>query len=147
MSDPNIRDYTIKAGSCDVFGRVILSTRNHHFIIDGPEQNGCPGEALVPGEAFLAAVIACGVEVVQVLGKNGNTPTSAVRGTIRGFLDKSKPVRTDYTVFNWVRLDFEVEGVTQEQAQALVDGFKVRCPLFGTVAVACPDVQVSVKAV
>jgi hypothetical protein len=43
-----------EARSTDVFGRVLCDAREQHFVIDGPVWNGCPGEELTPGEAFLA---------------------------------------------------------------------------------------------
>ena len=44
---------------------------------------------------------------------------------------------------NTVRLDFTLWGPDAAQAAALVEGFKGRCPLYGTVAVAVPDVRVT----
>ena len=43
------------------------------FVVDGPVQNGCPGEAITPGEIFLAGV-ACGVELLQVTARVQNVP-------------------------------------------------------------------------
>ena len=59
----------MQARSTDTFGRVLLSARDQHFVVDGPVQNGCPGEAVTPGEIFLAGVAACGVELVQVFAR------------------------------------------------------------------------------
>src|SRR5208283_430843 len=61
MAQSDVRRYEVRAASTDVFGRVMCSVRNHHYVIDGPEQNGCPGEEVTPGELFLSAVAACGV--------------------------------------------------------------------------------------
>ena len=36
---PTIREYRVDARSTDVFGRVLVSAREHHFIVDGPVQN------------------------------------------------------------------------------------------------------------
>src|SRR5919199_1853827 len=56
MSDPaTLRRYVAHARSTDTFGRVLCSTRDQHFVVDGPVQNGCPGEAVTPGELFLSA--------------------------------------------------------------------------------------------
>jgi len=67
MAQADIREYAAQAASTDAFGRVLTSARNHHFVVDGPVQNGCPGEAITPDELFLASVASCGVELVQVL--------------------------------------------------------------------------------
>ena len=58
-----LREYDIAARSTDIFGRVMCSARDHHFIVDGPIQNDCPGEEITPAESFLSGVAACGVGV------------------------------------------------------------------------------------
>jgi uncharacterized OsmC-like protein len=104
---------------------VQCSTRNHHFIVDGPVQNGCPGEAVTPAEHFLAGIAACGVELVQVIGKEqGLAPRVSVE--IEGAVDRANPVRKDVTVFNYVRLRFALDGVSRGEAQDLIERFKGR---------------------
>ena len=125
MPQSQIRSYTVQAHSTDTFGRVLCAARNHHFIVDGPVQNGCPGEALNPGELFLAGVAACGVELVQVIAKEERLAPS-IRVEIEGTMDRGKPVRHDVTVFNAVNLHFHMDGVTQAQATDLVERFKRR---------------------
>ena len=124
MSD--LRQYEVRAASTDTFGRVMCSARSHHFIIDGPQQNGCPGEEVTPAEFFLAGVAACGVELVQVLARSSNVPLSGINVKIQGFMDRSKPVRPDVSLFNSVRLQFQMQGVTDQQAKQLVESFKGR---------------------
>ena len=86
MSD--LRNYAIAARSTDTFGRVLCSARAHHFIIDGPVQNGCPGEELTPPEAFLAGVAACGVELIQVLGRQQGHENIGVKVQMQAMLDR-----------------------------------------------------------
>lgn len=121
-----VREYTVRAQSTDTFGRVLCNARNHHFIIDGPPQNGCPGEAVTPVEQFLSAVAACGVELVQVIAKEQGLEPPRVHVTIDGAIDRSRPVRPDVTLFNRVHLRFAIDGVTREQAADLVERFKGR---------------------
>lgn len=118
------RGYLVEARSTDTFGRVACSTRNHHFLVDGPVQNGCPGEAITPAELFLSGIAACGVELVQVIARDEKIPMTAVDVRIEGALDRANPVRRDVTVFNSVRLGFRFKGVTEIQATALVEQFK-----------------------
>ncbi len=122
----NVREYAVEAQSTDVFGRVLCSARNQHFVIDGPVQNGCPGEAVTPPEAFLTGVAACGVELLEVIADELALPIPAVRVRIEGVVDRDHPVRPDVTLFNEVRLRFSIGGVTREQAADLVDRFKKR---------------------
>src|SRR5690606_78891 len=97
MSQSQVRTYSAQARSTDTFGRVLCSARNHYFVVDGPVQNGCPGEAVNPGELFLAGVAACGVELVQVIAKEQQVTPSAIEGDIEGMVDRAKPVRPDVT--------------------------------------------------
>jgi uncharacterized OsmC-like protein len=126
MAQADIRSYTVQARSTDIFGRVLCTARNHHFIVDGPVQNGCPGEAINPGELFLSAVAACGVELIQVIAKEQQLSAHSIGVEITGSMDRSQPVRQDVTVFNAVNLRFRLEGVTQVQATDLVERFKRR---------------------
>jgi len=126
MSAVETRRYDVRARSTDMFGRVLWSCRDQHFVADGPVQNGCPGEAVTPAELFLAGIAACGVELVQVIAKAGDVPLRAVRAEITGELDPANPVRDDVNVFNSVWLSFELAGVTEEQGRGLVEGFKRR---------------------
>ena len=140
------REYSAGARSSDVFGRVICSAREQHFVIDGPTWNGCPGEALTPGEALLAGVAACGVELVQVIAREDGTDVGEVRVSIHGVVEPDQPVRDDLTVFNRVDMHFRVGGVDRERAQELVDRMTRRCPLYGSVAASAGEVGVEVEA-
>ena len=126
MGQSEIRSYTVQARSTDTFGRVLCNSRSHHFIVDGPVQNGCPGEAITPAELFLAGVAACGVELLQVIAKEQQLALQAVSVEIAGTIDRSNPVRRDLTVFNAVHLRFDLNGVTQAQGTELVERFKGR---------------------
>ncbi len=118
--------YEVQARSTETFGRVLCSARNHHFVADGPTQNGCPGEAITPAELFLASVAACGVELLQVLARKKKMPLEAIGVEISGMIDRSNQGRLDFTLFNSVRLQFRLQGVTDEQGAKLVAAFQKR---------------------
>jgi uncharacterized OsmC-like protein len=126
MAAMEVRRYAAEARSTETFGRVLGSARTQHFVVDGPVQNGCPGEALSPAELFLAGVVTCGVELVQVIAKDENVPVQGVRATIEAVQDRSQPPRPDVSLFNRVRVEFHLKGVTQEQGAQLIDSFKRR---------------------
>src|SRR5206468_8345173 len=130
MAQADAREYKIHARSTDDFGRVLCSCRNHHFEADGPVQNGCPGEAVTPAELFLSGVAACGVELVQVLAKDRGIPLRAARVAITGEMDRANPARKDFALFNTVRLQFDLSGVTPQQGSVLIYLFLGRCPLY-----------------
>lgn len=126
VAPTDLREYEAQARSTDTPGRVLCSSRNHHIIVDGPVQNGFPGEEITPSELFLAAVASCGVELVQMLAKQQEIPLQAIAVAIKGQLDRSKPARPDYTVFNTVQLQFHLKGVTPEQGTQVIEAFKRR---------------------
>jgi uncharacterized OsmC-like protein len=121
-----VRSYDVDARSTDVFGRVLWSCRDQHFVADGPAQNGCPGEAVTPAELFLAGIATCGVELLQVLARDDGVELRAVEARITGEIDREHPVREDVTVLTSVRLDLELEGVSEDEAARLVESFKRR---------------------
>ena len=123
---PAPREYAVDARSTSTFGRVLCSARTHHFIIDGPVANGCPGEELTPPEAFLSGVAACGVELVQVIAREQSLPVSDVAVRVHAVVDRSRPVRPDVTLFNTVRLRFTLSGVPRERAGELIEQFQRR---------------------
>jgi uncharacterized OsmC-like protein len=127
MTAPStLREYDVSARSTDVFGRVLCSARDHHFIVDGPVQNGCPGEEITPVEVFLSAVAACGVELIHVIAKTENRALDRVAVKVHGWSDRAKQTRSDVTTLNGVRLDFTVWGADDAGAAALVESFKRR---------------------
>ena len=145
MTGGELREYRAGARSTDIFGRVLCAAREQHFVIDGPLWNGCPGEALTPGEAFLAGVAACGVELVEVIGAEDGLEVRGVEVEIDGVVDREHPVREDLTVFNRVRMGFEIEGLSEAQARSVVERVGRRCPLYGSVAASAAEFQVEVR--
>jgi|SRR5579871_764467 len=123
---PETRSYAVHASSTTTFGRVLVSARDQHLVVDGPVQNGCPGEAVTPAELFLGGVAACAVELVQVLARDQQVNLTAVAATINGVMDPANRVREDVNVFNAVTLEFELAGVGDEDAAMLVEAFKGR---------------------
>jgi uncharacterized OsmC-like protein len=122
----DIRENAAQARSTDTFGRVLCTARNHYFVVDGPIQNGCPGEAVTPGELFVSAIAACGVELVEVIARQQGVPLQAVSASITSLQDRNNPARPDFSVFNSLRLHIHLKGVTEEQGTQLVEAFKRR---------------------
>lgn len=123
---PQGHDYVVRASPTATFGRVVLSARSQHLVVDGPIQNGCPGEAVTPAELFLGGVASCAVELVEVLGREKGVALTAVNAEVSGTIDRAHEVRADVTVFNSITLRFVLSGVGDEDAAALVQSFKAR---------------------
>jgi uncharacterized OsmC-like protein len=119
-------DYEVRSASTATFGRVLLSARDHHLVVDGPATNGCPGEAITPAELFLGGVAACAAELVQVIARDRNLQLASVEAEMTGTIDRAHTVRSDVTVFSAAALQFTFHGVGDEDAAALVEAFKSR---------------------
>jgi uncharacterized OsmC-like protein len=126
MGIPDGPDYQVQAASTATFGRLLLNARSQHLVVDGPVQNGCPGEAITPAELFLGGVASCAVELVQVIGREKGTELATVEAEVSGIVDRAHKVRSDVTVFSSVTLRFALGGVGDEDAAALVEAFKGR---------------------
>src|SRR5262244_4409824 len=106
MTAPSqVSEYDVTARSTDVFGRVLCGVRGHYFIIDGPVQNGAPGEEVTPVEAFLSAVAACGVELIQAIARKREILLRAASVSIHGVLDRANQARKDLRTLNSVVID------------------------------------------
>ena len=123
---PSIRHYEVRATTTRTFGRILASARDHHIVVDGPVQNGCPGEELTPAELFLGGVASCGAELIQVIARDEGVAVAAVDVTVTGSVDRSRQPRTDVTLFNTVRVDIVLTGTDGARAAALVEAFKRR---------------------
>src|SRR5437870_13504385 len=122
MTQPaEVRRYQTRARSTDTFGRVLISARDQHLIVDGPVQNGCPGEAITPAEMFLSGVAACGVELIQVLARQQDVPLRSISAAVEATQNPAAPVRPDVNLLHSVHVSFELPALTQEQSQDLVD--------------------------
>lgn len=122
----SIREYRVTAETTRTFGRVLVGARQHHLVVDGPEQNGCPGEEVTPAELFLGGVAACGAELVQVIAREENRPLSGVEVAIRGTVDRSRQRHAGVSTFTHVHVDIALAGTDGAHAAALVEGFRRR---------------------
>jgi len=103
---------TVHSVSTDTQGRTLNSARANHFVIDSA--NG-PGEAMTSGEAFLAGISSCGVNVVNGAARQRQLPLERVTVDIDG-------VRSAQNTADFLRVDvrFTFFGPTPEQARELV---------------------------
>lgn len=118
--------YEITARSTGTLGRVLCSSRNHHFIVDGPVGNGCPGEAITPVEQFLSGVAACGVELIEVIAREESVSIESATVVISTTSGRHKPPGLGVTLLETVSLDVAVSGTDQTSAEMLVEKFKGR---------------------
>ena len=140
---PNpVRTYAARTETTQTFGRVLCTIRDQHMVIDGPVQNGCPGEAPTPGELILAAAAACGTELIQVLAREQGIPLVRIEVEIDGMIDRSNQPRENVTTFTTVSLHVKLWGPSAEQGAELVTAYQRRCPVYGSLAVASAKTDV-----
>ena len=126
MNHQDNHQYVVKAESSATFGRVLLTARTNHLVVDGPVTNGCPGEAVTPAELFLGGIASCAVELIPVIAQERGIAMAGVEAEIGGTVDRAHEVRSDVTVFRSVALRLTLHGVGDEQAATLVEAFKGR---------------------
>lgn len=122
----DVRRYAARARSTDVLGRLRLDARHHHVTVDGPPWNGFPGEEVMPGELFLGGVATCAVELLQMFARDDGLPLGDVHVDIAAELDPDDQPHPSHVLFNRVRMRVDAAGVSQAQAEELVDRFKGR---------------------
>lgn len=115
--------YAAQARSTDTLGRMLCTARHHHFVSDGPASLGCPEEEVMPGELFLAGIAACGVELMEVFAKDEGLALRVAHCDVEGEVGSGD---SGLTLFESVKLEFVLEGVTEEQGAHLVELFKGR---------------------
>ena len=126
MAEPQGPDTLVRAATTGTFGRVLLSARTNHVVVDGPIRNGCPGEAITPAELFLGGVASCAAELVEVVARADGVPLTGVEAEVAGTIDREHAIRSDVTIFSSVALHLTLRGVDEAQAAALVRTFQDR---------------------
>ena len=115
---PGVKIDTVRSYSTGTPGRALNSARHNHFVLDSPSG---PNEALTNGEAFLAGVSSCGVTLIEKYALEQKVPVKGMQVAIEGIRSNAEPNR-----FQGVNVSFEIWGVTQGQAEELVEVWKSR---------------------
>ncbi|MCC7104855.1 MAG: OsmC family protein [Chloroflexi bacterium] len=108
-----VRSYT-----STVVMRTLNTARDQHWIVDSSHG---PGEAPGPVEVFLSGISSCGVHQVELIAEEQNVP---LRSAICAIESTRKLESTN--TFHSITLRFELEGPSEEQARALVNGYQSR---------------------
>lgn len=111
---------TIRSSSSGTIGRASnASTRGVRVPFDSSSRP--QADALTNSEAFLAAVSSCGVTLIEMHARDSGVPVKGMNVTIEGVRASAEPNR-----FANVTMTFEIAGVSQEQAEALVETYRGR---------------------
>lgn len=131
---PSLRSTTIGQQ-----GRYLLSAREQHLIADATASRGGPGEAWLAAELLLAALATCAQAVIESSAREQGVALRAVRVNGEAEADEARPGH-----YAFVRLDFELDGATDDQARALVGVYLEICPIYGSVSRGAP-VSVTIR--
>ena len=112
--------YKVRSYSTGTLGRAICNTRTHHFVADD-----AGGEEVGAGELFLSGISACAVNMVERIAKTDQWPLQWMDVGVEAYRDPGKAPQ-ELTVYDAIRVHFEMWGVTDANAQKLVDIWKQR---------------------
>ena len=112
--------YKVRSYSTGTLGRAICNTRTHHFVADD-----AGGEEVGAGELFLSGISACAVNMVERLANQDKTPLQWMDVSVEAYRDPDKRLG-EITVYDAVRVHFEMWGVQAEHAEGLVETWKRR---------------------
>jgi len=110
---------TVRSSSSGTLGRAVSHTRGQRLILDSSTHPR--PDALTNSEAFLAAVSSCGVTLIEMHAKETDVPLAGMDVTIEGTRTAAEPNR-----FARVSMSFELAGVSQTQAESLVETYRQR---------------------
>ena len=111
---------TIKSSSSGTIGRASnAAARGVRLPFDSSSRPQT--DTFTNSEAFLAAVSSCGVTLIEMHARDTGVPLTSLDVTIEGVRASAEPNR-----FAHVTMTFELAGVNQEQAEALVETYRGR---------------------
>jgi organic hydroperoxide reductase OsmC/OhrA len=114
MSDEKVE--TVRSSSSGTVGRARSSARGVTVQLDSSSRP--QADALTNSEAFLAGISSCGVTLIEMHAQESGVPLARMTATIEGVRVPPEPRFTSIT------MTFELAGVSQAQAEALVETYR-----------------------
>ncbi len=116
MADDKIE--TVVSSSSGTIGRGRNEVRGVSVLLDSSSRP--QPDAFTNSEAFLGSVSSCGVTLIEMHAKETGVPLERMTVTIEGRRPPTQPR------FSTVTMTFEMAGVSQVQAEALVETYRQR---------------------
>lgn len=117
--------YESRSYSTGIVGRSICNARNHHWVA---ENTG--GDAVGAGELFCASIAACAVNMVETIANAENRALESMEVNVAAYRDPDKPAPdktgADVSLYDAVRIQFQMWGVSDDDARFLVKTWKQR---------------------
>ncbi len=112
--------YKVRSYSTGTLGRAISNARTHHFVADD-----AGGEELGAGEFFFSGITACAVNMVERIANNDNIALDWMDVGVESYRDADAD-HGDLSLYDAIRIKFEMWGVDDEDAHNLVETWKKR---------------------
>jgi len=109
----------IRSSSSGILGRAVNEVRGQHLVLDSSARP--QPDALTNSEAFLAGISSCGVTLIETHAKETGVPLRRMDVAIEGVRAAADPAR-----FASITMRFELAGVTQGEAESLVETYRNR---------------------
>jgi len=110
---------TIRSASSGVVGRAHSVARGQRLVLDSSSRPQV--DALTNSEAFLAGISSCGVTLIETYAQEKGVPMKRMDVTIEGARTAEEPNR-----FAGISMRFEIAGVSQSEAEHLVEIYRGR---------------------
>ncbi len=115
----NDKTETIRSSSSGTLGRAVSQAREARLVLDSSSRP--QPDVLTNSEAFLAGISSCGVTLIEMHANETGVPLARMSVTIEGVRTAADPAR-----FAGVTMRFELAGVSQAQAEQLVETYRGR---------------------
>lgn len=112
--------YKVRSYSTGTLGRSICNARTHHWVADGSG-----GDAVGAGELFLSGISACAVNMVEGIADKDNIALDWMDVGVESYRDADAD-HGDLSLYDAIRIKFEMWGVDDEDAHNLVETWKKR---------------------
>ena len=117
MADEKVE--TVQSITSGTIGRAKNEVRGVSVAFDSSSRP--QPDALTNSEAFLGSVSSCGVTLIEMHAQETGVKLDGMAVTIEGTRTAAAPNR-----FARVAMTFELEGITQREAEALVETYRGR---------------------
>ena len=112
--------YRARSYSSGTLGRAICNARNHHWVADDTG-----GDEIGAGELFLSGITACAINMVERIAREEEIGLDWMDVSAEAYRDLDA-TPGDRTVYEDVRIHFQMWGLDDSDGEHLVDIWKRR---------------------
>lgn len=136
---------TITASLSNQPGRAIVNVRNNYLAVDSVPPLGGPNVEVNPLDLLLAAQGSCGAMIIEHAANAYDIPLDGVHGRVEVDFDPAGLVDGAVSpAVQAIRVNWEVDTDSEEDAAFLVDQWVQRCPIYNTL-VRATDIEITHK--